>query len=277
MIQYLFITNSPDLAEYAESCGVGRIFVDIETIGKYERQGHLDTLISRHSLEDIPKIKSRLKKIPLMVRLNPLHENTKYEVDSAISGGADLLMLPMFKTAEEVQLFADYVDGRAGIVPLLETYSATQCLQEIVKIKDIYQIHIGLNDLHLDMELDFMFEPLANGLVDNLADIIKIRHLSFGFGGIARIGEGVIPGEVVLAEHVRLGSSAVILSRTFHRQSTSVDELKAVVNLEQEIDKLKNEEERLKKRDKAQVEEDRLRLKELVSAFLIRKKNETSI
>lgn len=39
--------------------------------------------------------------------------------------------------------------------------------------------------------------------------------MPFGFGGIARIGDGLLPAEKILAEHVRLGSSSVILSRTF--------------------------------------------------------------
>ena len=37
----------------------------------------------------------------------------------------------------------------------------------------------------------------------------------FGFGGIARIGEGDLPSDNILGEHVRLGSQSVILSRTF--------------------------------------------------------------
>ena len=74
------------------------------------------------------------------------------------------------------------------------------------------------------MKLNFMFEPLANGFVDDMVNIIKGAGLAFGFGGIARVGEGIVPGEAVLAEHVRLGSNSVILSRTFHRQSKTVEE-----------------------------------------------------
>lgn len=39
--------------------------------------------------------------------------------------------------------------------------------------------------------------------------------IPFGFGGIARIGEGDLPSDYILGEHVRLGSTSVILSRTF--------------------------------------------------------------
>ena len=61
-----------------------------------------------------------------------------------------------------------------------------------------------------------MFEPLANGLVERVAAAARRQGLRFGFGGIARLDEGLLPGRDVLAEHLRLGSQAVILSRTFH-------------------------------------------------------------
>ena len=37
--------------------------------------------------------------------------------------------------------------------------------------------------------------------------------------------KALLPGDLVLAEHLRLKSTAVILSRTFHRASTSLDEI----------------------------------------------------
>ena len=277
MIEYIFITNNPELAEYGELCGVGRIFVDLEVMGKKERQGHLDTLISEHSLEDVSKIKAKLQSIPLMVRVNPLHNGTKHEVEQAISEGADMLMLPMFRSAKQVQRFSKYVGGRVEIVLLVETQAAAESLEEIVNVDGVTEIHIGLNDLHLDMRLNFMFEPLANGLVDKMVKIIKEAGLKFGIGGIARMGEGIVPGESVLAEHVRLGSSAVILSRTFHRQSKTVEELEKVVNLRREIEKLKNEEIRLSMRTRKEEEMDRMKFKALVDSFVVRKVCEASI
>ena len=272
MIKYMLITNDPALAHHAEACGVGRVFVDLELHGKQERQGHLDTLISSHSTADIAKVKASLSKAELLVRLNPLHVDSKKEIDAAIAGGADLLMLPMFHSAKEVRRFADLVDGRARVVPLVETYDATQCIDEIVSIPGVAEIYIGLNDLHMDMQLKFMFEPLANGLVDQLAEAIKKAGLPFGFGGIARVGEGIIPGELVLGEHLRLGSSSVILSRTFHRKSEGVSEFKANLNLKNELEKLFVAAEELKLRDTAQVMADHLRLQAIVTEFAAGKK-----
>ena len=38
---------------------------------------------------------------------------------------------------------------------------------------------------------------------------------TYGFGGLASLDRGLLPGKMVLKEHYRLGSSSVILSRSF--------------------------------------------------------------
>ena len=45
-LKLMYITNSPRIAEIAENVGVDRIFVDMEYIGKSERQGGMDTAYS---------------------------------------------------------------------------------------------------------------------------------------------------------------------------------------------------------------------------------------
>jgi len=171
MMKYMLITNDPEAASYAESCGVARIFVDLERLGKLERQGHLDTLISQHSMTDVSAIRSRLTEAELLVRLNPLHEGSEAEVNAAIEAGADLLMLPMFRSASEVESFCQLVDGRVAVVPLVETKSAVDALPDVVQVPGVREIYIGLNDLHLDMGLTFMFEPLASPINSNYTDL----------------------------------------------------------------------------------------------------------
>ena len=260
-MKFMLITNKPELASYAEECGVGRIFIDLEINGKQERQGHLDTLISKHSMEDIVAVKKSITKIELLVRLNPLHSDTQSEIDHAIESGVDLLMLPMFQTAKELNIFSDMVRGRTGIIPLVETHSAMLDMHNIVKVSGLSEIYIGLNDLHLDMGLKFMFEPLVSGMVDQAVEIIKQSNLPFGFGGVARVGEGIVPGELVLAEHVRLGSDSVILSRTFHKSGSDMQGFTENTNLKLELDRLFLELDRLKNRTDEEVEQDRLNMK----------------
>jgi hypothetical protein len=69
--------------------------------------------------------------------------------------------------------------------------------------------------LHLSYGLDFMFELLSNGVVEGITKKIKEAGKPFGIGGIAGLGQGLLPAENVIIEHYRLGSSMAILSRSF--------------------------------------------------------------
>jgi hypothetical protein len=105
---------------------------------------------------------------------------------------------------------------------LLETAGALASIRDWIGIPGLAEVYVGLNDLHLSLGRRFMFEPLAEGMVDQVAALARSRGVAFGFGGIARLDEGLLPGRDVLAEHLRLGSRSVILSRTFHRSEGSV-------------------------------------------------------
>ena len=154
-LKLMYITNSEDVAHIAEEAGVDRIFVDMEYIGKTDRQGGMDTVQSRHTADDVRRLAQCLNKAELFVRVNPIHEKTdeynssKEEIDEAIEAGADLLMLPYFKTAEEVQTFVKYVNGRAKTVLLVETPEAAAIAEDLVQIPGIDEMFIGLNDLSL--------------------------------------------------------------------------------------------------------------------------------
>lgn len=217
----MYITNNVEVAKIAEAHGVDRIFVDMEYIGKALRQGGMDTVQSRHTVEDIKKMRAEINKAELMVRCNPIHEATseycssKDEIDAIVEAGADIIMLPFFKTAEEVKTFVELVDGRAKTFPLVETKEAVECLDDILAIDGIDEIYVGLNDLSLSYGKTFMFQLLAEGKVDEIVKKFSEKGISFGFGGIAAMGTGMLPAEKILAEHCRLGSSSVILSRSF--------------------------------------------------------------
>ena len=221
MLKLMYITNNPEIAKIAEESGVDRVFVDMEYIGKDDRQGGLDTVKNHHSIEDVKRLRSVLKKSELLVRVNPIHDvsseycSSEDEINATVEAGADIVMLPFFKTVAEVERFIKAVDGRAKTMLLLETPEAVDALNDILKVKGIDEIHIGLNDLHLGMHLDFMFELLTNGVVEQICGKIKKVGIPYGFGGIARMGGGILPTEYIIAEHYRLGSTCAILSRSF--------------------------------------------------------------
>lgn len=238
-MKLFFITNSVELARFALDQGVDRIFVDLEINGKPQRQGHLNTVISRHSVDDVARMRPHVPPGALLVRINPLHQGSADEIGRVLAAGADIIMLPMFRSAAEAASFVGLVGGRARTSLLVETVGAMHELDRIAALGGIDEVHIGLNDLHLELGKAFMFEPLADGLVDTMAGILVAAGIPFGIGGVARVGEGLLPAELILAEHARLGSSAAILSRTFHRQAGSVAEIEADMDFALEIGRLR--------------------------------------
>jgi 2-keto-3-deoxy-L-rhamnonate aldolase RhmA len=257
MIDLLQITNDPALAARCDALPGMRVFLDLERTGKAERQAGRSTFISTHQVEDIAPVRAVLRHSRLMVRVNPLHPATKNEVDGVIGQGADLIMLPMFQTADELQAFSRIVDGRCPIVPLVETRGALESVADWISTPGLWEVFVGLNDLHMSLGCRFMFEPLAQGLVETMAVHAHAAGLRFGFGGIARLQEGQLPGRDVLAEHLRLGSDAVILSRTFHRSDAST-------SFEDEVAAMRRAEVLLAARSAAEIEADQVRIAESI-------------
>lgn len=229
MLKLFYITNNPQIAIIAQKANVDRIFVDMEYIGKDIRQGGLDTVKNHHTVEDVKNIRCVLTKSELLVRVNPIYDGSKQEIDSVIEAGADIVMLPMWKTPQEVELFINLVNGRAKVMLLLETDEARLCLDDVLKLKGIDEIHIGLNDLHLSQGKKFLFELLVDSTVDEIAQKISKKGIPFGFGGVGKVNNGdLLPAENILAEHYRLGSSMVILSRAFCNTTNGVDDFESL-------------------------------------------------
>ena len=211
----MYITNNPVIAQIAQDAGVDRIWIDLETLGKEQRQAGLNTVKSKHSIADIRRIRPLLDKSELMVRVNPLNPESRKEIDEVVEAGADYIMLPMYRTAEDVAEFIGMVGGRAKTMLLLETIEARNNLPEYIDFPGIDEIHIGLNDLHLQYKMDFMFQLVADGTLESIAEILRRHGIRFGFGGFARVGHGILPAEVILTDHYAIGSRMSILSRGF--------------------------------------------------------------
>jgi hypothetical protein len=102
-------------------------------------------------------------------------------------------------------------------------------------ILPLTRLHIGLNDVHLDMKLDFMFQPLSQGTLEQADQALRSHDIRFGIGGIARAGESIAGPKCLLGEHVCLGSDAAILSRTLHRGASDVQNLQAELDFQAEL------------------------------------------
>lgn len=266
MMKLMLLTADAEYAKRAQDAGVDRIFFDLEYINKVERQMGRNTLISHNNIEDIAKLRKVVDSAELLVRVNSLNPNSKAEIDRAISDGADIIMLPMVYDAEDAKHLVEYVDGRAKTCPMIETSQAMARLDDILEVDGIDELFIGLNDLHIGMNLSFMFELLSGGLVEYMAKKISDKGIPFGFGGMAKIGEGILPAERILAEHYRLGSDCVILSRTFRNEVDA--EGKKVLDLPAEIKKIRDEEQKIALMTSADFEKNRLEVKNCVKKIL---------
>lgn len=232
-LKLMYITNRPEIAKIAEAAGIDRIFVDMEFIGKASRQGGMDTVQLHHTVMDIRNIRNAVSKAKVMVRVNPIHTETEFypssecEINDAINAGAEILMLPYFKTSEEVLYFLRCVNGRVKTLLLFETPESVALIDEILSISGIDEAFIGLNDLSLGYGMKFMFQLLADGMVDALCAKFRDAGIPYGFGGIAALGKGKLPAEYIIKDHYRLGSTCTIVSRSFCNTSeiNDIDEI----------------------------------------------------
>ena len=234
----MILADEPQSAVAAQTAGIDRIFYDLEYIGKAARQAGRNAVLSHNDIDLIPELRKVITTSQLLVRTNPIHAYSKEEVGKAIGYGADILMLPMVMDQHDVEQYVSLVDGKAKVCIMIETAAAMVRLDKILAVPGVDEIFVGLNDLHISMGLTFMFELLSGGLVEYIADKCNKAGVPFGFGGIARIGEGDLPSDYILGEHVRLGSTSVILSRTF-KGIAGVDTNARPIDLKEEVEKVR--------------------------------------
>lgn len=266
-LQLMILASDPKSASDAQKAGIDRVFYDLEWIGKNERQHGRNTVKSNNKIDYIPAVRNVLDKTSLLVRTNPIHAYSKTEINKAIQYGAEILMLPMVMDHHDVEQFVDMVDGRAKVCIMIETAASMARLDNILSVKGVNEIFIGLNDLHISMGLSFMFELLSGGLVEYIANKCNAAGVPFGFGGIARIGEGDLPSDSILGEHIRLGSTSVILSRTF-KGVDGVDKNARDINLSEEVQKVRNRIEHINLWSEEQYAENRRKISSAVETIV---------
>lgn len=220
-----FFTNDPEWAAAADAAGVDRVGLDLEIIGKRKRQGRFSTWISDHRPEQVPAVFAALNRAQRFARCNPIHDGSRSEIDTLVEQGAQVLMLPMFKTVAEAETFIELVGGRAKAVLLVETAPAAVRLPRILELAGVDEIHIGLNDLHLSIGLDNHFELLASEWMDDLCGLLAESGLPYAFGGIGRAADDSLPvsSDLVYAQYPRLGATGALVSRIFTRNRKPED------------------------------------------------------
>ena len=231
-------TDDPELAARADAAGVDRIGPDLEIVGKRRRQGHLNTLISEHTIADLAAIRPCLTNAALFVRTNPIHPGSSDEIERVIAEGAAVVMLPMFTTPEEAATFLRLVRGRARTVLLLETAQAVARIDEFITLGGFDEMHIGLTDLYLSSGLRNPFEVLCSDTLETVCAKLRTARIRFGMAGIGRAGDTNLPigSDLVYPQYPRLSASGALLSRVFFAPNGDFDLAREVAGARARLD-----------------------------------------
>ena len=234
-------TRDPVLAGAADRAGVDRIGVDIERIGKNERQAHLNSWISDHDEQDLIPLRLQLSHSRLFARCNPIHADSAAEIDRLIAAGVEVLMLPFFHQVREAEQFIRLLDCRATPVLLMETASSVELVKDVCRVDGVEEVHIGLNDLYLSLGWRNHFEVLVSDLLERACEEILTAGHRLGVGGLGKAGDISlpIPADLVYAQLARLQASAALISRAFFRPAAEVfDMTREVKRLRANLDEM---------------------------------------
>jgi len=206
----LFSTNTEFIRQAVEA-GVDGVIVDWENAGKEYRQSGADTQINFDTLEDLVRVRASTKAL-VVCRINGFYSGTPDEVRSAISAGADEILLPMVRSAAEVEKVLKLASGRARVGILIETVEAVELAAQLCLLP-LSRVFIGLNDLAIQRGYRNIFLAIADGTVERVA---RVCDKPFGFGGLTLPERGFpIPCRLFIGEMARLGCKFGFLRRSF--------------------------------------------------------------
>jgi hypothetical protein len=245
----LFFTTTAR-AQAAVAAGITRLVVDLEVVGKHERQVGHDTQVNTHQVSDIVTVR-RAAGCAVTCRVNSVGAGTDDEIEAVVDTGADEVLVPMAREVAEVERVLDAVGGRAAVAVMVETQAAVDLADALASLP-VSRLYLGLLDLWIDRRSRHPFEALADGTIDRVAEVARCRGRGFGFGGLTLPGGGYpLPVQHLFNELSRT-STFTFLRRSFERDVPDADMAAAVSSIRSAL-------EVAGRRPAAQVEADRLR------------------
>lgn len=226
-LELLLFTHDADYARAAVAGGIDAIVVDWEWRGKSVRQAGRDTEINRGTDEDLSRLREAVPAATLICRINnDLDEVRARELDRAVALGADEIWLPMVRTLGEVTSSLARLGGRARLGVQVETRDALDLGPALERL-DLARVYVGLNDLHIDLAREHLFEPLVDGTVERFRATYDGR---FGVAGFTHPAQGhPVPCRLLLAEMARLRCDFAVARRSF-RADVAVAEIPGAVD-----------------------------------------------
>jgi hypothetical protein len=247
----------PEFIRKAVAAGVAAIIVDWEHLGKEERQKGADTEITRHTVDDLLRVR-QCTRARVLCRLNPPHPNTPKEIEAAIQAGADEIMIPMVRSPNEVIWVLRLARERCGVGILVETVEAVRCADQLGRLP-LSRVYVGLNDLAIERRASNIFTALVDGTLERVRACFP--DTPFGFGGLTLPDKGYpIPCRLLMGEMVRLGCRFSFLRRSFYRDIKGRD-------LKVEVPRILSALRAATMRSPEEVERDRRELYTLIQAW----------
>jgi len=252
----ILFSTDPAFIGKAVVAGVDAIIVDWENVAKGKRQAIADTQINYDTLDDLKRVRASTDS-QVICRVNNCGPATEREVEEAIEGGADEILLPMVQTIGEVEKVIDQVKGRCGVGILVETGPAVELAQELGSLP-LSRAYVGLNDLAIDRGVPNIFMVLVDGTVECVR---KAFRVPFGFGGLTLPDRGYpIPCRLLIGELARLRCNFSFLRRSFHQDIKGC-------NMAVEIPRIREALQEAFRRTPYEVTRDRRQLEEAVLAY----------
>ena len=214
-MNFLYFSNNSKIIEILDPIKeIDTVFIDLEINGKRARQANTNSFISDHIINDISKVKKISFNTIVGARINPMSIHSKIEINDCINRGAEVIMLPMFKSTDEVFKCLDIINGRCKLDLLFET---PESLLEIYKfpLNEIRFVHFGINDISLALKYKNMFECLVSGILEIPTKYLNSKEQIFGIGGVGVYNAKPISPKLIIEMHKYYSSSRVILSRNF--------------------------------------------------------------
>lgn len=244
----------PAIVGSAARAGIDAVIVDWEQRGKERRQKGADTEINQQTLADLQRVRACTDQ-PVLCRINGFGPHTGPELELAISAGADEILLPMVKSAGEVQQVLRLVGDRCKVGILVETVEAVAEAPELARLP-LSRVYLGLNDLAIARQTPFIFTAVADGTV---ARVRQAFPQPFGFAGLTLPDCGnPVPCRLLMAEMARLGCSFSFLRRSFYRDIQGR-------RWEEQVPRIQEALRAAFSRTAHEIERDRLRLLEILN------------
>ena len=210
--ELLLFATHPELVAEATAAGVDGVIVDWERRGKGRRQAGQNTQINSDTLADLRRVRAATP-ARVLCRVNGYGPWTGREIDRAIDAGADEVLLPMVRSADQVDRTLDLVGGRCGLGILIETQAAVRAAAELAG-RPLSRVYVGLNDLRIDRGSTQLFEPLVDGTVEAVR--AQVRAPRFGVAGLTLPDRGApVPSRLLAAELTGVGADFTFVRRSF--------------------------------------------------------------